>query len=111
MSDLRNFRRTGKLVRATLTLQDADNTVVPYANAYAWPSGSQTGAGGKGRASNSGKITLWRAGESEGPKVDDTIAMVIDGESTDVRINGVTARLNADEADGFAIYDVDYGST
>lgn len=112
LSDLEKHRRgTGKVVSAVLTLQDEDSTVVPYANAYAWPSPSNTGAGGQGRAWNNGRVTLWRVGESDGPKVDDTLAMEIDGESTDVRINGVTARLNADESSGYAVYDLEYGTT
>ena len=104
-------RGTGKVVSAVLTMKDGLDTQVSYANAYAWPSGSNTGAGGKGRAWNTGRVTLWRVGESDAPKADDTLALIIDGEVVDVRINGVTARLNADEADGFAVYDLDYGTT
>ncbi len=112
LADLEKHRRgTGKVVPATLTLQDEDSTVVEYANAYAWPSPSNTGTGGQGRAFNTGRVTLWRVGESDGPMVNDTLAMAIDGEDTDVRINSVTARLNADEAEGYAVYDLEYGTT
>lgn len=115
-ADLRKHQATGKVVPAVLSGKESDGTPfsVSYANAYAWPSPENSGVGGKGRAWNTGRITLWRVWpsiETQAPRPDDTVAMEIEGEATDVRLNSVTPRLNADESRGFAVYDCEYGTT
>lgn len=114
IADRNKHLRTGKVVTATLKIQAGPNknTTVPYANIYVWPNTEVTGAGGQGRAWTGGRVTLYRMGEAYAPATDDTLeSLEVNGVSTNVRINSVQPRLNADEALSFAVYDLDVATT
>lgn len=95
-------RRTGKVTTATLTLNGVSTpTSVSYANAYIWPYAEANSLDGSGRPVTATTIVLWRLGESQAPRVHDTLA----ADGHDWLVLDVTSRLNADETNNFAVYD------
>lgn len=107
-------RRTGKLVSSILTVESGDSKgqQCTFVDTYVWPSNQVSGVGSRGRAWRSGTITVYRVnGESYEPQVDDKLTLPINGISTEVRINGATSRLNADESSAFAVYDLEVATT
>lgn len=107
LADLKKHLRTGKVVEATLTLNDDSATQVEWTYTYIWPETESSALGGPGAASVSTRITAWRTGETEKPRADDKWTI----DSVDFLINAVTTRLNADEAQNFAVYDCDCSRT
>ncbi len=88
----------GKVDSGTLIVRGGSN--VPYQYCYSHPLPQATGIGSDGFPNIRGQITLFREGESEAPMVDDKITC---GGNT-FQIERVTAENNADEADGWAVY-------
>lgn len=98
-------QRTGDVKAATLRVRGtADNkTNVAYSYCYVWPQSEQTGLGSGSAASVQANITLYREGESSGPRADDVIRVG----GIDYLVTGVNTRLDADIDDGYAVYDCD----
>lgn len=100
LRDLAKHRRTGKLVTATLK-RNSGFSDIAYANVYVWPTNETTGVGGGGNADQRTTISAYRVGEADAPRADDRWTVGV----TTWNIESVTSRLNADEANGFAVYD------
>jgi hypothetical protein len=99
-------RATGKVTTGTLKTRGALDalTDVPWGNLYVYPLPQITGIGGDGYPNVAGRATLYRMGETVAPVADDKL---VDGSGRTWQIIGVNSRLNADEAEGFAVYDCD----
>jgi len=103
LADLhKHLRRTGKVIAATIHPSDNAIDDVSYTYAYEWPADQRTGIGGVGYDATSSTVTLWRVGETTGPRVDMRITL----HGVQSQITAVLARLNADEASNFAVYDL-----
>jgi hypothetical protein len=92
------MQRTGKVTAATLQVRGGSS--VNYLYCYRWPQPQNTGIGGSGYPNTQGQVTLFREGEATGPVVDDKLTIG----STSYQVIQVTAENNADEADGYAVY-------
>lgn len=106
LADYRKQLRTGKVVTGTLRVRTAGGldtfTDVAWKALYVWPQTEVSGFKGNHHPDIDGVLTLYRLGESNAPRVDDQVV-----------VNGITylifqvyPRLNADEASGFAVYDL-----
>lgn len=106
-SVLRDLRkhvfRAGKVTAATLKVRTTGDsfTSVAWKYAYLWPLDENTGLGGEGYPTISGRVTLWRAGETSAPRADDQVVI---GSKTYLIVR-VQPRLNGDESSNFAVYD------
>lgn len=102
LQDLYKHFRTGKVIEATLHPSDDANDDVDYTYAYQWPQDTHSGVGGSGHPDSVGTVTLWRTGEGTRPLVDMTLTI----NSVEWKIVSVSSRLNADEANNFAVYEL-----
>lgn len=105
LATLNKQQRTGKVSSGTLKVRGNDDTFasVAWAHLYLWPTTEITGLGGGGYSHVAAKATLYRIGESYAPRVDDKLS----AGGSEWQITRVQPRLNADEDDGFAVYDCD----
>ncbi len=84
----------------TATLVVRGGASVLYQYCYMHPIPQQTGIGSDGFPNFRGQITLFREGEVTGPVVDDKLVF----QSNTFQIIDCKAENNADEADGYAVY-------
>lgn len=91
-------QRTGRVVSVTLFVRGGSS--VTYAYCYRHPQPQVTGLGGTGYPNTMGNVTLYREGESTAPVVDDKIQIL----GVTYQIIHVLVQNNADEADGWAVY-------
>jgi hypothetical protein len=110
LRDLRKHQRTGKVRGGTLRVREnADTTTsTVWANYYLAPVAEDTGVGQNGAPAKSATLYLWRVGEAAEPRPDDVFREA--GVTSDTAVGAwtvraVTRRLDADVADGFAVYD------
>lgn len=105
-ADLFKQFRTGKVGSGTLKVRnDGDTfTSVSWANIYNWPTDQRTGIGASGHPDTTCTAVLYRIGEAYAPMVDDKL---VDPNGVEWQIIRVQSRLNADESEGFAVYDCD----
>lgn len=100
LADLRLHKDQAGLV-TTGTLNRRGTSSVSYANVCLWPGDENSAIGSDGNASIGGMLTMWRVGESDKPRADDTVTV----SSQTVLLLSVTARHNHNESSGYAIYD------
>ncbi len=113
LADLRLHKKqaglvtTGTLSRYLNGTYDPVNDVA-LANVCLWPNPTYSSLGTGGGAYNAGPVCIWRTGESipdiggiAAPKGQDKLTIG----GTEYLLESVAPRLNADEANGYAIYD------
>lgn len=100
LADLRLHKSQAGLV-TTATLGRLGTTSVGYSNACLWPTDERTALGEGGMPIESGMVTVWRTGEADAPRADDT--WTIGGVS--YLVTSVTKRHYHHESSGYAIYD------
>ncbi len=92
------LERTGKVVSGTLVVRGGAS--VAYQYVYVHPQPQRTGIGGAGYPNTQGGVTMFREGEGTAPMVDDKLTVG----SVTVQVVEVRPENNADEADGWAVY-------
>ncbi len=91
---------TGTLARLKNGTYDPVNEVA-YANVCLWPGSTYSTLGSGGPAYDQSQFCAWRTGEAEKPRGQDK--WIVGG--IEYVIQSVTTRLNADENEGYAVYD------
>lgn len=95
--------QAGLLTTATLNKQGGGT--VSLANVCLWPGDSVSALGHGGFPASSGQLTVWRTGEADSPRPDDTVTVQARSGPITVLVVSVAKTLNDDEADGYAKYD------